>query len=306
MSGDLLDRITDAQRNVFASLSIVGGNTNDLFNDHCNRAKTIVHSQGGAAAASSMDALRVEWDKVFGTGCAPAVEMAIACQAMVSSLKRLGSLDLPPEVASLVHEAFSRNLDVMLNGRWDKVGSRPDPRSRRRLLKCSWLKWIPASVFYFEYSGIPRRNILLCPWQKKVALTRFLAYRMRGLSPTIYMHLMNVPSGSRFSESQSDASHRLVAAVLARQPRLKGIAVSSWYCDPAVLRISPHLSFVRELFEQNGGFLHRLGPTEDAAQKALLTSQTRRRLYEEGKYVPTDYARYWARADVLRWAGLGS
>ena len=297
-----MQAIAKAEERPLAALRLInnGVNNETIANDF-ERIAGFVSKEGGANAARSMIAMRSDWEKTFGDDCANAMEMLAACHAMTRSLNKMDSLALPEQVKSLVYQEFQDNVDRIRDEQWDHLSSCSDPTLR--VMRCCWLQWIPVGIYYFAYSGIPRNNLVACPWKHKASLMHFLATRMKGFSPTIELHLPAQLQG-RFSKSQSDDSHRLVAEVLAMQPAIRGISGSSWYCDPAALQISPHLSFVRELFEQNGGFLHRLGPTSDAARKALLKSNSRRRLYEEGKYQPTDYARYWARADILRWAGI--
>ena len=297
-----MQAIAKAEEKPLAALrAINNGFNNETIANSSERIAAVVSKEGGANAVRSMVTLRSDWEKILGDDGANAMEMLVVCHAMTHSLSNIDSLVLPEQVKSLVYQQFQDNVNRIHDEQWDDLYSYLDPTLR--VMRCCCLQWIPVGIYYFAYSGIPSHNLVACPWKHKASLMQFLATRMKGFSPTIELHLPAQLQG-RFSKSQSDDSHRLVAEVLAMQPAIRGISGSSWYCDPAALQISPHLSFVRELFEQNGGFLHRLGPTSDAARKALLKSTSRRRLYEEGKYQPTDYARYWARADILRWAGI--
>jgi len=64
--------------------------------------------------------------------------------------------------------------------------------------------------------------------------------------------------------------------------------------------VSPRLAYIREQPEQNGASFFRIAPNPDSG--ALAKSATRRRLYEEGKYVPTEYCMVWPRKAMIRWA----
>lgn len=270
-------------------------------NVNCERVAELFRTTRGENLWVNLQQLNLLWDRLVGPNNVPLFHTLIACQGMARTVARLGSLSLPHDVKRLIVQEYESNISSIRAGQVDQLFTRCDPPMA--FLRSCFLQWIPVGVYYFEYSAIPKRNILMCPLRHKPALVWFLACRFKGLSPTIEMHLPPQPRG-RFTEAESNRSHRLVAGVLAQQPAVKGIAGSSWYCDPEVLRISPHLSFVRELFARNGGFLHRLGPTKHSDRKALLKSETRRRLFEQGKYSPTDYARYWARRDVIQWANI--
>jgi len=54
----------------------------------------------------------------------------------------------------------------------------------------------------------------------------------------------------------------------------------------------------------HGAVLAHVGPTEGAIRYALAHAPDRRRLYDEGKYVPTSHAVIWTRDAMLKWAGL--
>ena len=90
--------------------------------------------------------------------------------------------------------------------------------------------------------------------------------------------------------------------LLKQDKRIKGVFGVSWFYDPQLTEISPRLVYLRKLFTDNGGRVFYIGPNEQATKDALTRSQTRRDLYEQGKYVPTHYIIIWSRKDVLAWA----
>ena len=239
--------------------------------------------------------LRQGWTTRWNQEVAVRIEKVGLCRAMCDRLDAWHQLKLPSGVCRLILERFSdyaaqfESDDEWLND------------ASLRLHRICFLNWIPLGVYDFEYSSIPRSNILKCPWSQKPQLLNYLCFHMKGLGPTVEMHLPPLKN-QRFTKEASDQSHQLMAEVVRLQPEIKGISGSSWYCDPKALEISPHLAFVRELFCQNGGFVHKLGPTSGASRKALLKSERRRRMYEQGSYVPTDYARYWARDALIEWS----
>jgi hypothetical protein len=86
-------------------------------------------------------------------------------------------------------------------------------------------------------------------------------------------------------------------------PDYQGALGVSWYTDPHVAEISPHLAYVREQNQAHGAIVIPLGTADEATVKyATSTSKTRRRLYEEGRYRPTDHAMFFLRDDLIQWA----
>ena len=53
---------------------------------------------------------------------------------------------------------------------------------------------------------------------------------------------------------------------------------------------------------KNGGRLFYYGSSEAMIKDALFKSPTRRRLYEEGLYVPRSFIRIWPRNELIEWA----
>jgi len=94
----------------------------------------------------------------------------------------------------------------------------------------------------------------------------------------------------------------LMAAVLRANPGCLGIMGAGWFYDPALAQISPGLAYIHETQTRHGAFLVRIGTAPHHIENALHKSATRRRLYEEGKYMPTCYLCAWPRAALLAWA----
>ena len=76
----------------------------------------------------------------------------------------------------------------------------------------------------------------------------------------------------------------------------------SWFYDPYLKEISPSLNYLREIVIDNGGSLYYVGPNESAIRNATLLSMKRKELYEEGKYMPTNYLYIWPKKKLIQWA----
>lgn len=91
-----------------------------------------------------------------------------------------------------------------------------------------------------------------------------------------------------------------IADMLKINLECRGLVSTPWFLDPALKKVSPHLSYIRDRPEQNGAsfFFIRIDPDSGALSK----SATRRRLYAEGKYIPKSYCMVWPREEMIEWA----
>ena len=86
-------------------------------------------------------------------------------------------------------------------------------------------------------------------------------------------------------------------------PPRRGLIATSWWYDPQLAQVAPHLAFVREGSLAHGPIQLRGGQTEGATKMALANSPVRQQLHTEGRYVPTSYAMLWTRQALIAWAG---
>src|SRR6185295_14096363 len=105
-----------------------------------------------------------------------------------------------------------------------------------------------------------------------------------------------------FNPTGWTACYARIAELLELNPRIRGLAGVSWFYDPAVASISPHLAYLREMPVQQGAFLVRMGTLPHDIGNATVRSPLRRRLYEEGRYQPTCYVLAWPRRRMIAWA----
>ncbi|HWU26951.1 MAG TPA: hypothetical protein VN154_11175 [Rhizomicrobium sp.] len=93
-----------------------------------------------------------------------------------------------------------------------------------------------------------------------------------------------------------------MAKLLERNPDVAGIVGAGWFYDPAVAEVSPGVGYIQKTQTRHGAYLIRIGTERHHIDNALHRSATRRKLYEEGKYLPTCYMCAWPRRAVLAWA----
>lgn len=133
-----------------------------------------------------------------------------------------------------------------------------------------------------------------------VGLLAYLIFKIRGYKPFYTLHINYRFSG--WSSAETDKCYLRIAELLERNPKMKGIFGHAWLFDPKLSEISPELAFLRQTLVQNGARIFRLGATRRALAYATRWSLKRRKLYEEGKYIPTEYMVIWPRKELLDWA----
>lgn len=93
----------------------------------------------------------------------------------------------------------------------------------------------------------------------------------------------------------------VVAEMLSRNDKVRGLWGGSWYYDPVIAGISPRLAYLRQIAQENGAFFF-YSHDDDAYSGALSKSQTRQKAYKKGDYIPKVYTMIWPRKHLLSWA----
>lgn len=117
-----------------------------------------------------------------------------------------------------------------------------------------------------------------------------------------YNHHLDTRDLSGFHPRGWTDSFLRIAETLQLNSHIQGVAGLSWFYDPALTAISPDLAYILRTQTENGAFLVRVGPGPEHTENATRRSFTRRRLCNEGKYVPTGFLIAWPRRAVIAWA----
>jgi len=107
---------------------------------------------------------------------------------------------------------------------------------------------------------------------------------------------------SDFNKKGWDASYIRIAEYLERKTSIRGTAGTSWFYDPQLVNISPHLTYLQKRPIENGAFSIRHGSPDQDIKLATLKSKARQRLCLEGKYMPVCYTILWPRDKLISWA----
>lgn len=231
----------------------------------------------------------------------PDVAEAIDAVLVARSLESAAA----PERAPLIR-AWLPYLKAVLDGVYAPNPAVYDPRMERSALLgplfASMRAYFRVGLYWCERAGIPRRWIVQAPGRQRIRLAQYIGIRLRGFKPIWQTHLPKQPEGVHLTEREFTRSHLEIARALRRQPGIRGIASSSWYYDPEIAAVSPHLGFIRELLEPNGCFVFEIPCDEGMSESALYASRARQRAYAEGRYRPRSFARLWSRDALLGWA----
>lgn len=167
--------------------------------------------------------------------------------------------------------------------------------------KTTTLRRFPAGQFDWEVSGIPRSALLRVSPAQIASIAAFVVWRMRGLGPVFFSHLNPRRPNRSLLEVEANRSYYQMARTMELQPDIRGFAALSWFRSPATHAVSPHLAWLSRVFLENGGRVVEAGP-EPPDGGVLYRSETRRRLFESGKFHPTRGLVLWPRRAMIDWA----
>ncbi len=218
--------------------------------------------------------------------------------------EKVQSMTLTDEETALYHTNFNRIANDAANYRDSGFYLYSNQSFGKALAFCR-LRFIPVGLLKMEISGMSKRVFFKNGPRQFIRVLAFLLFQLRGLKPLYQIHsnLHDRKSMEEFNRDGWARCYRLVAESLKREKHVRGLVAASWFFDPALEQISPRLNYLRELGLESGGNLFYWGQSKSGTNSAIKKSPTRRRLYEEGKYIPTSYMFVWPREKLIKWAG---
>ena len=172
------------------------------------------------------------------------------------------------------------------------------------------LRMIPVGATTYEFSRFPGRNLLNRAVLRKdikqfMQVIGFMVFELKGQTvPFIESHLVSHDPVFHDDLSLEGVTNnrRLVAQWVRMDKNIKGSYGVSWFVDPQIAIISPRHAYVHTFMRSTGYKFFYYGLSEIAIKHAVSTSKTRKNLYREGKYVPTNYLTAISRKRLLSWA----
>jgi hypothetical protein len=214
--------------------------------------------------------------------------------------QRFAQSRLAPEFALHYADHFNRILDqIEQDPGFADLGS----DSFRKDLWLARVVMIPAfALVWWPHAGLSAGDVL----RAGPSAVANLLVRCGGRRPFLEGHTHDPVAKAYWNEAGWGEALRLAALALPAFPRARGICGTAWFYDPAILEITPRLSFAQQLQIGKGAFRIRIGSNEAAVRNSTATSADRRARYEAGSYVPTDYAIIWPRKALTAAYGAGS
>jgi hypothetical protein len=234
--------------------------------------------QAGASAADLRSLLLECADPAASLAC---VQLAVP-QCLVADLVagveriRANALAAPESFFSINNDSLIKDLAVCLG------------------------QLLPAGARLIDlHSGLPRRLLF---WQG-AGLPSALRVLVTagGFRPWFETHV-DLRDLSQFNEAGLRRMYLRVAALLEVNPQVRGVFGGSWFYDPGLETISPHLAYLQQMPRQHGARLLRTATTAGMTRSALAKSRRRREAYERGLYRPQWYFLVWPRSALLQWA----
>ena len=220
---------------------------------------------------------------------------------------RFSLADAPWRLPAAFHGLYRRQLeridDNLGTGTETYFSLGNDPF--RKDLAILLYRLVPCGAeFFTPFSGIPRSLAFRGDYRQAA---RFMTAILRsgGIKPFLELH-MHPDVKADFNPEGWLETYENLADFLAVNPRFKGVQSTSWFLDPALERVSPHLDYLRRVPEQAGASLFYAGVDDPEHSGAFATSRKRRALYESGQYQPRLYTRIWPRRSLLRRAWRAS
>jgi hypothetical protein len=223
----------------------------------------------------------------------------IAKLAMTVSA-RLQRENLPESILALVPDRLDR-LAEYLSRDTDRPYGPPGDDYLKDLLFVLLLS-VPCGSNDLDLdSRVPFRSVIASVFRSGDLSTPFRYLSARGYGTWVRLHT-DTRNLSEFNEAGLDQCYKRVAHLLLRREHVRGLARTSWFVDPNLQYISPHLAYIQRNPTRSGAFLLRHGTNPQDIDLATRTSKTRRRLYEAGTYVPVCHSLIWPRKSLLAWA----
>jgi hypothetical protein len=256
------------------------------------------------ASAFAAEAARRE--RTDGAAARAAFVRATLAALVAEHEPRISAQHVPDTVKRLIQREYAR-IDKGLTSAPDADYdlARHSMRSDFRIVAFGR---IPMGVEHIEMGGVPRSLL----WKGGAAQSLRVARALLaagGAAPFYSAHLTHGIKPWAFlmayTAHAQAAWHRNVAECLRMNPRVRGLIASSWLYDPALVRVAPHLVFLREGSLAHGAILATRGPTEGSRAFAVANSPERAKLVESGAYRPASFSVIFTRDALLRWADSG-
>ena len=210
-----------------------------------------------------------------------------------------GRCNLPDSVKVLYPNELQRILDQLDSFELDFFDFDKDPFVKDLAILNHRL--IPVGAEFVELnSGIPRSFLFRGGVKQLLYGAWFCTFYTHGFRPFFALHA-HILSLDDFNPDGWHNTYKRLAELLKCNEKMKGWMSSSWFLDPQLEKISPHLVYLRKVPQENGAAIFFVEHDPEGKTGSLAKSATRRRLFQQGRYRPAIYMRVWPHHAMLRW-----
>lgn len=239
----------------------------------------------------------------YGISALESFHKLVLLSLIKKNIAKLPSLDLPEKVISNYYSNFSMIVNHIQDDSYCGCYLFENDKFKKDLAVCS-LRLIPVGARKIHLSKLPRRFLISNGFFQFILGLYVVLFKLKGIGPLYEMH---VDSGdpeliSEFTEQGWKKTCQIMAEMLKKNKNVKGVFGGSWLYDPELEKVSPHLAFCRKVAVENGALTFKLGQNESAINNATKTSKTRRKLWRQGRYQPTNYQLIWPRAEIIKFS----
>lgn len=214
---------------------------------------------------------------------------------------RVACSRFPETVQTQYFEEFERMLEELSRNPSEWYSWDEDLFCKDVAICCC--RMFPAGCLKTEiHSGVPRRMFTKVKPRELLSFSS-LVLRLGGFGPFFEIHL-DVRYRKKLTPEGWEYALRLVGQTLKMYPEVKGVTGASWFFDPAIAIISPHLWYLRQQIEENGGEFFYAGTNNRVIELATLASAARKKRFKDGSYIPASYMMIWSRENILKWVAL--
>ncbi len=252
---------------------------------------------GNVAAIRRMnDALNTD-----STAGLPGVERYAVLQALTVALPRVNSLAL---TVPLKREIAGLAAQVAQPGKqWQRNFAAARMPFMGPMAAMATLREFPAGELTFNF----------CPYLSYAWPLRFppravpgflleMAFGLKGWGPVISPHINRWRRNPLiFQKIEVERSLWRMAKTLELRPDVKFLMGDSWFYSANVSQVSPHLTWLRGIYEDAGAYIVDMEPADEHSG-FIETSHKRAELHKAGAFNPRRTLALWRREDMLAWA----
>jgi hypothetical protein len=258
--------------------------------------RTLLRAPADRRYSDVPTAFVVTVDRIAGRWGRRAQEFVLL-QLADSLADRFPAADIPACAWTEFERSICRIAQRAEGGQWLPAGARDDVFLKDAAILS--LVLIPCVTHVVHrHSGVPRRIAFAQPPADLVRSLRFFS-RAGGFAPFLANHV-HPGMLADFGPEGRTACYRIVSSLLERWPESRGLTGMSWYYDPALARVSPHLEYLRSVPLAHGALFLRGPDSATVVEDALARSSRRRGMYDAGQYQPRQYLMAWQRSDLMK------